>query len=94
MRVTDMAQMDVERLNDALHDIRKRLSRIHHDMNNPLSIVSGNIQLLQELSQALTVNDDFSGPLHDIEQSVDQLAASIDELMVIRNLLAQLVKED
>ncbi len=89
-----MAQTDVERFHDALDDIRRRLSRIHHDINNPLSIVSGNIQLLQELSKALAVNEDFSGPLNDIEQSVDQLTASIDELMVIRNLLAQLVKNE
>ncbi|MCZ6704849.1 MAG: histidine kinase [Bacteroidetes bacterium] len=70
--------------------MRKHLSRIHHDLNNPLSIVSGNVQILDELSKALQVGDEFEVPIQDVMVAVEQLTEITKELLVLRNVLAQL----
>lgn len=80
---------DLER---TLRDLRGRLSRVHHDLNNPLSIVSGNAQLLRELSKALGVEEEFHGPLDDLEAAVDKLSESADGLILVRRMLVELEK--
>ena len=80
---------DLERI---LRDLRGRLSRLHHDLNNPLSIVSGNTQLLRELAGALGVEEEFAGPLDDLEAAVDKLAESADDLILVRGMLVELQK--
>jgi len=88
----EMSNTDTEQIQASIDGIKSQLYRIHHQINNPLSVISGNVQLLQELARVLGVQDDFSGPLADIVSAVDQLAESTDQLMVTRNLLAQLYK--
>ncbi len=85
-----MTKTETEQIQATIDGIKSQLSRIHHQINNPLSVISGNVQLLQELARVLGVEDDFSGPLTDIVSAADQLAESADQLMVTRNLLAQL----
>ena len=85
-----MPDTDAERLHKAIQEIRTRLSRIHHNINNPLSIVSGNMQLLHELSLSLEIKADFSEPLQDVEAALELLMEWVDELMVLRNSLADL----
>lgn len=79
-----------QELRQALARARALLTRIHHDVNNPLSVLSGNAQLLQELARALQVESEFTDPLTDMEQAVDGLSESIDRLMVVRKLLSEL----
>jgi signal transduction histidine kinase len=89
-----MNRSETDQLLDILQDVRQKLSRIHHDINNPLSIISGNVQLIQELSRALEVQEEFSGPLEDIHTAVDQLTDSIDRLMTVRNILAEKIETE
>ena len=93
MENVQMTREESDRKNAAIRAVRKHLSRIHHDVNNPLSIVSGNVQLLQELAKALQVSDDFGPPLKDMATAVEQLSETAEELLVLRNLLAQLEEE-
>jgi len=90
MRDVKMTNEESEKVHVVLQHVRKHLSRIQHDMNNPLSIISGNVQLLQELSTVLNVAKDFDAPLTDVEAAVEQLSGITDELLVLRNYLAQL----
>lgn len=78
---------DLER---TLRDLKGRLSRVHHDLNNPLSIVSGNAQLLRELAKALGVEEEFHGPLDDLEEAVEKLADAADGLILARQMLVEL----
>jgi signal transduction histidine kinase len=80
---------DANELETILKDLRGRLSRIHHDLNNPLSIISGNAQLLQELAKALDVDDELAGPLDDLERAVDKLTESADQLIIVREMLVE-----
>jgi len=83
---------DTNDLERTLRDLRGRLSRVHHDLNNPLSIVSGNAQLLRELAKALGVEEDFHGPLEDLEAAVEKLTESADGLILVRRMLGELEK--
>ncbi len=85
-----MTRDESEKIHTTLRTVRKHLSRIHHDLNNPLSIVSGNVQLLDELSKALQVGDEFEVPIQDVMVAVEQLTEITEELLVLRNVLAQL----
>lgn len=77
-------------LKQAIAEARGLLSRIHHDVNNPLSVLSGNVELLQELVVALGMEDELSEPLVDMQAAVHGLGDSIDRLMVVRRLLSEL----
>ena len=88
-----MTKTESEQLQSTLGTVKAQLSRIHHNVNNPLAVIAGNVELLEELSKVLGVDDDFSGPLADILTAVDQLAGSTAQLMVTREILAQLSKE-
>ena len=85
-----MTRDESEKIHTTLRTVRKQLSRIHHDLNNPLAIVSGNVQLLDELSKALQVGDEFEVPIQDVMVAVEQLTEITEELLVLRNVLAQL----
>ena len=85
-----MTRDESEKIHTTLRTVRKHLSRIHHDLNNPLSIVSGNVQILDELSKALQVGDEFEVPIQDVMVAVEQLTEITEELLVLRNVLAQL----
>ncbi|TDI74733.1 MAG: hypothetical protein E2O84_05435 [Bacteroidetes bacterium] len=67
--------------------LQAELSNLHHRMNNPLAVISGNVQLLKELAKALSVGEDLEGPLTDIASAVDQLAAGTEQLILLRELL-------
>ena len=92
--MVEMTRDEFEQIRATMSKVRKHLSRIHHDMNNPLSIISGNAQLLDELSKVLQVRDDFEAPLKDMVAAAEQLTGMIEELVVLRNLIAQLEDEE
>ena len=73
-----------------LDQLRRQLSKIHHDVNNPMTVLSGNIELIRELAKAMGVGHDFEGPLADIESALDVLTERIDKLMVVRQMLINL----
>ena len=90
MEKVEMTRDESAKIHTTLRTVRKHLSRIHHDLNNPLSIVSGNVQILDELSKALQVGDEFEVPIQDVMVAVEQLTEITEELLVLRNVLAQL----
>ncbi len=75
---------------EKLEQIRHQLSRAHHDINNPLAVISGNVELLNELTKALGVDEELNGPLTDIEKAVELLTENVDRLMVVRKILTDL----
>ena len=76
-----------------LEQIKHQLSRAHHDINNPLAIISGNVELLGELTKALGVDDELSGPLTDIEKAVGLLTENVDRLVIVRKILTDLSEQ-
>lgn len=68
-------------------ELRKRLSEIKHDANNPLAIISGNAQLLTELASAMDLGPDFTEPLADIDEACERVAEALQELTLLQRSL-------
>ena len=88
---TNMSDLHTSKeVSDQLETIRVQLSKIHHDLNNPMSVISGNAELLAELTKALGVEGELGGPLEDLARAVDQMADNADRLLAVRGLLGEL----
>lgn len=61
-------------------DLHVALTRVTHDINNPLAVISGNAQLLLELARALELDPDVAKPIQDIEAASQQLAGMVARL--------------
>ncbi len=61
-------------------DLRVALTRVTHDINNPLAVISGNAQLLLELARALDLDPDVAKPIQDIEEASQRLASMVERL--------------
>lgn len=61
-------------------DLQGALRRVTHDINNPLSIISGNAQLLLELARVLDLDPDVAKPIRDIEEASQRLADMVSRL--------------
>jgi len=79
-----------ENVQALLETIKGHLSRIHHDVNNPVTVLSGNTELIRELAKAIGVENDFKGPLEDMEAALDDLSERIDKLMIVRKMITDL----
>lgn len=66
-----------------LRDIKARLGRLYHDLNNPLAIASGNVQLIEEL-MAMGESDGVSEAVADARQALDRFGALLDEFLAVR----------
>ncbi len=78
-------RMTLEEAAKLLESIRVNLSRVNHDINNPLSIISGNAQLLLELAYAMDLQDDLVQPIRDIEEASRRIADLLHKLVVLRD---------
>jgi signal transduction histidine kinase len=72
------SSLDAQRASD--EQLQVALSRVTHDINNPLSIISGNAQLLLELAQVLDLDPDVAKPIRDIEEASQRLARMVGRL--------------
>lgn len=68
-------------------DIREVVSSVYHDLNNPLSIISGNAQFLQELSQEHDLDDQFVSSAQDIQEATQRMSESLQRLTRLRDHL-------
>ena len=65
-------------------EAREALSHVYHDLNNPLSIISGNAQFLLEISKDADVDDAFVTSIEDIREAADRMTEALRELMELR----------
>lgn len=72
---------------DILRRVRHTISRVNHDLNNPLSIISGNAQLLVELARAYDLDGDLMQPIQDIEEASARVAGILRRLIDLRDQL-------
>ncbi|PSQ83124.1 MAG: histidine kinase [Bacteroidetes bacterium QH_2_63_10] len=68
-------------------DIREVVSSVYHDLNNPLSIISGNAQFLQELSQEQDLDEQFVSSAQDIQEATQRMSESLQRLTRLRDHL-------
>ena len=76
-----------------LLDLRRSLARLHHDLNNPLAVASGNLQLLRELVLS-GVQDGLSEAVVDANEAVEELARRVERITALRDRLDARLGED
>jgi signal transduction histidine kinase len=70
---------------ELLSDVHDTVSSVHHDLNNPLSIISGNAQFLLELSKEKDLDRQFESSAEDIQEAAERMAASLHRLAQIKD---------
>ena len=66
-----------------LEHVHRSLSSIKHDINNPVSVISGNAQLLMELARVDQL-DDYMESLQDIEEAAAQITDLLGRVDTLR----------
>ncbi|WP_397547291.1 histidine kinase dimerization/phospho-acceptor domain-containing protein [Rhodothermus marinus] len=72
---------------ERLRQVRQELSRLNHDLKNPLAIISGNAQFLHELIRMRGGDAELEGPVADIEEACRQIHALLQRLVALRDTL-------
>jgi signal transduction histidine kinase len=62
------------------NEVQETLSKIYHDLNNPLSIISGNAQFLLEISREADVDEQFVSSVQDIKEAAERMSEALREL--------------
>jgi signal transduction histidine kinase len=77
---------------ELIRELGRTLSRIYHDTNNPLAIVSGNAQFLLELAKSMGLDQDLVQPMRDIEEASERVAEGLREISRLREDLQAYVQ--
>ena len=72
-----------------IRNIHGTVATVKHEINNPLSIISGNAQLLRELARALELGDEIAQPARDIEEASQRIASSLDKLENLKDIIIE-----
>ena len=71
----------------SLEDVRETVSSVHHDLNNPLSIIAGNAQFLLELSREADLDKQFIASIQDVQEAAERMSDSLDRLTRLKEEL-------
>ena len=79
--MTDFEEPETE------EEIQEVVSSVYHDLNNPLSIISGNAQFLVELSQEDEIDEQFASSAQDIQEACQRMSESLQRLTRLKDSL-------
>jgi hypothetical protein len=71
-----------------LEALRAETGAVAHAVNNPLTVIAGNAQLLAELARVGGVDPSLARPIADIEVAAQQLSEALGRLAVLRQRIA------
>jgi signal transduction histidine kinase len=74
---------------ESLEDVQETVSSVYHDLNNPLSIISGNAQFLLELGREEDLDDQFLSSAQDIQEAAQRMAESLHQLTRLKENLEE-----
>lgn len=75
---------------DSLEDMHETVSTVYHDLNNPLSIISGNAQFLIEISrEEEELDEQFVSSARDIKEAAQRMAESLHKLTRLKEKLEE-----
>ncbi len=63
--------------------LRRMIATVVHDLNNPLSIIAGNAQLLGEIVSSMDLGGEIKDPLRDIERAVEEMTVQLERLSAV-----------
>lgn len=71
----------------SLDEVHDTVSTVYHDLNNPLSIISGNAQFLLEISEEEDLDEQFVSSARDIKEAAQRMADSLHKLTRLKQEL-------
>jgi K+-sensing histidine kinase KdpD len=74
---------------ETIDEVHEAVSSVYHDLNNPLSIISGNAQFLLEISREEELDDQFVSSAQDIKQAAQRMADSLHKLTRLKEELEE-----
>lgn len=72
---------------DSVEEVRDTVSSVYHDLNNPLSIISGNAQFLLEIGKEEDLDEQFLSSAKDIKEAAQRMAESLHQLTRLKEEL-------
>lgn len=82
--------MSESQASDSLDDMHETVSTVYHDLNNPLSIISGNAQFLIEISrEEEELDEQFVSSARDIKEAAQRMAESLHKLTRLKEQLEE-----
>jgi signal transduction histidine kinase len=72
---------------ESLEDVQETVSSVYHDLNNPLSIISGNAQFLLEIGREEDLDEQFLSSAQDIQEAAQRMADSLHQLTRLKEEL-------
>ena len=74
---------------DSWDEAHEAVSSVYHDLNNPLSIISGNAQFLLEISREEDLDEQFVSSARDIKEAAERMADSLNRLTRLKEELKE-----
>lgn len=72
---------------DSRDEVHETVSTVYHDLNNPLSIISGNAQFLLEIGQEEDLDEQLLSSARDIKEAAERMADSLHQLTRLKEEL-------
>lgn len=76
-----------EQLEARLYAVTREVADVYHDVSNPVSALTGNIELLRILIDEAEVDEATRATVGDLETALARLHETLDRLRVLRNAL-------
>lgn len=74
---------------NSLDDAHETVSSVYHDLNNPLSIISGNAQFLLEISREEDMDEQVISSAQDIKEAAQRMSDSLQRLTRLKEELRE-----
>jgi len=74
----------------SLAEVSNELSRFSHDVQNPLSILTGNVELINALTAGGGLDSGVQESLDDIQAAAHKLSSIVGRLQAIRERVLEL----
>jgi len=74
---------------NSMDDAREAVSSVYHDLNNPLSIISGNAQFLLEIGRDEDLDEQFISSAQDIKEAAERMTDSLERLTQLKEELKE-----
>ncbi|MBX2820398.1 MAG: hypothetical protein KTR29_11975 [Rhodothermaceae bacterium] len=78
-------ERSLEEKRELMEYVKEHLSIFYHNINNPLTVLSGNLQLLKILSESATLPSDISKSINDITEISGRFESDLKLVNVLRD---------
>ena len=90
----DPTENDTDAPPEVLLEVLQEIRQLRHDLNNPLAVIDGNLQLWRELAQAYDLDAELTQPFDHAREATDRLVVLLRRLDDLRDRLAEAVGEE